>query len=750
VKAVPITCILLLISLLCCVAQPSSAQRPKVALVLSGGGAKGMAHVGVLKVLEEAGIKPDIITGTSMGSIIGGLYAIGYPADTLEHIIRSQNWSQVLSDQIPLKQVIYEEKPYFENQLVELPFEDGKIQAPRGLIYGQQIDLLLSRLALPAYPVSNFKNYPIPFRCVASDIVRGETVVMNNGYLPSAMRSSMSIPTAFTPITKDSMLLIDGGLIRNFPVTEAKEWGADIIIGVYTGWRQADFKDLSNFSDIMLQAGFLMSVKDAEAQMPYVDIYIAPDLKGYSAQDFTKSDSIIVRGERAARAKFAALKNLADSVNRLGPPPRRLPLPEIEWMYLSKIEVVGNNRFSEEEIIGRSGLSTGKTIQVENLEAAINRLVGTNYFEKVSYELRLEDGLTVLQLNCIEKSPNLIRAAIHYDKYTGAGILFNLSTKNLLLPSSRLMLESTIADNYRFRLEYLKYLDKEQRAALATTVGLTRDEIPIFQDGRQNESFRLIEYLIDLRLQRRVRMSHMLSVGLQREHLFFKPTVSSAPTFASLNYTNYNAYASWDINTLNSNKFPTRGSRFSLEVKVLNNHRYQVKELNVPDEEAAFDSLFAFDPYMKVTAQSSMWFPLHAKASLSLSPFAGFALNPSNTFGDFYLVGAPVALTRRSIPFYGLNANQIVAQYAAGLGTGYQHRMRKNLFWSVNVNAGWFASPDSPNRPFAQPALFTAGIGASIAYDSFLGPARFTMMYPFAGNDVPDRLNFFLTIGHRF
>ena len=731
-------------------AQPTTSNRPKVALVLSGGGAKGIAHIGVLKVLEEAGIQPDIITGTSMGGIIGGLYAIGYRADTLEQIMSGLDWSQVLSDQIPLRQVIYEEKPYFENQLVELPFVKGKILAPSGLIYGQQIDLLLSRLALPAYSVSQFKDFPIPFRCVAADIVRGVPVVIDSGYLPAAMRSSMSIPTAFTPISQDSTLLIDGGLIRNFPVKEAVEWDADIVIGVYTGWRQAELKELADFSDIMLQAGFLMSVKDAEEQMPDVDVYIAPDLKGYSAQDFSRGDSIIARGERAARAQFDQLKLLADSINALGPPPPRLPLPTVEWMYLSRIEVKGTERFSEEEIIGRSGLKEGASIRVEDLEVAINRLVGTNYFEKVSYRLHQDDGLTVLTLHCVEKAPNLIRAAIHYDKYTGAGLLFNLSARNLLLSSSRFMLTGTIADNYRFELNYLKYLGEQQKTAAVFSAGLTRDEIPIFQNGRQNEVFRLFEYVLDLKLQRRVKMNHLLGMGLQREHLFFKPAISSAPSFSSLIYTNYNAYAFWEANTLNSNKFPTQGTAFSLEFKALNNHRYKVEEFDAPDGEPAIDSLFSFSPYIKLTANAKMYFPLHHKASLRLTPFAGFVFNPSNTFGDFYLIGAPVSLTRRSIPFYGLNANQLVAQYATGLGIGYQHLVRKNLFFSIDTNAGWFAPPDAPNRPFAQPASFTAGVGTSIAYDSFLGPARFTIMYPFAGKDIPNRLNFFLTIGHDF
>jgi NTE family protein len=197
-------------------------ERPKVGLVLSGGAAKGMAHVGVLKVLEEVGIEPDIITSTSMGSVIGGLYAIGYRADSMETLLLQQDWEQVLSDRMELENVILEEKDYFENQLFEIGYKNGQFIPPSGLIYGQQVDNLLSRLAIPAYRTEDFRDFPIPFRCVAADIVEGQPVVLDSGDLAGAMRASMAIPTAFTPVEREGQILIDGGLIRNFPVEEAK------------------------------------------------------------------------------------------------------------------------------------------------------------------------------------------------------------------------------------------------------------------------------------------------------------------------------------------------------------------------------------------------------------------------------------------------------------------------------------------------------------------------------------------------
>ncbi|MCO6488309.1 MAG: patatin-like phospholipase family protein [Phaeodactylibacter sp.] len=745
---------ILLAAFLLALSSPALSQapaaRPKVGLVLSGGAAKGMAHVGVLKVLEEAGIQPDLIAGTSMGSIIGGLYAIGYRADTLERLLLEQDWDRVLSDRIPLSEVIFEEKDYFENQLIELPFEGGKVQAPGGLIYGQQISALLSRLSLPAYKIRDFRELPIPFRCVGANLLTGEPYVFDQGYLPRAMRASMAIPSVFTPVHLQDMLLIDGGIVHNFPVTEAKEWGADIIIGAYTGRQRAELDELRSFSEILLQSTFLMSIKDAEEQMPMVDIYIEPGLRDYGAQDFKRADSIIYRGELAARAQFGRLKSLADSLNALGTPRQPQPLPSLDELCFDHIEVEGNKYFSEAEIIGRFGIGEESTASLDELEQGINRLFGSNYFERVSYRLHPEGGLTVLTLEVVEKAPTLLRGAINYDNYLGAGFLFNASTRNVVLPASRLMFTGTIAGNYRFKLDYLKFADEAQRSSGAATIALTRDEIPVFQDGLQNEEFRLFELLIDLRLQRRLGRNHLVGMGIQREHLYFRTTVSGDPLFRRLDYINYNAYAFWQLNTLDRNVLPTRGARLSLELKGLNNDRYNVRQLS-PHSPVPLDSLFAFNPYTKLTFQSRCFFPLHKRASLTFNPFAGLVFNPSNTFGDFYLVGAPEPLTRRSIPFYGLNANQLVAQVAVGGGIGYQHFFRDNMLFSLNANAGFFAQPGQFSGSLPEPHQFLAGLGATLGYSSFLGPAKFTFMYPIDTDGiVPRNLRFFLTIGHRF
>ena len=192
-------------------------QRPKIGLVLSGGGAKGVAHIGVLKAMEEAGLTPDYITGTSMGSIVGGLYSIGYTADELEQIVKDADWGQLLSNKIPLNKVTQEEKFYYGRYLLEFYIQNNKLQYPKGIIEGEALMQLFSNLTRPVHGIEDFKDFPIPFACVGANIVTGEPVVLNKGSLAMSMRASMAIPTIFTPVKIGDTLMVDGGLLRNMP-----------------------------------------------------------------------------------------------------------------------------------------------------------------------------------------------------------------------------------------------------------------------------------------------------------------------------------------------------------------------------------------------------------------------------------------------------------------------------------------------------------------------------------------------------
>ena len=731
-------------------AQDQQPRRPKIGLVLSGGGAKGMAHIGVLKVLEEIGIYPDYISGTSMGSIIGGLYAIGYRADSLETLVLKQNWNSVLSDRIRLKAVKIEEKQFFENALLELPIIDGKFKAPSGLVHGQEIYRLLSQLALPAYAIHHFDDFPIPFRCNGADIIKGQSIVLDQGYLPDAMRSSMAIPTVFTPIPRDSLLLVDGGLIHNFPVQEVIDMGADYIIGVYTGYKLGEAEDLESFASILAQSVFLMSIQDAEAEKQFCNIYLEPDLKNIGAQDFDQAKLIIDRGEAIARMHYDQLKNLADSLNLLGPPYPKKSLAPITIIPFDTIVVSGNQTITDEEILGQFNAPDAWELTVEQLNESINNVFGTNYFESVTYSLQQKGDRTILNIRVKEKARTIFKTSVIYDNYLEAGLLFNVTFRNLVLPSSRLIMGGKITSNFRARTNYLKYLNRKQTYSAFLDLQFNRDKIPTFQNGLKEHEFRLNDFLIDFRLQKRFGKNLLLGFGIQREQQFFKPVAGTEVPFEQFRYINYNALAFMEWNTLDRNVLPRRGTRWMLEIKNINNDRFTVNGFN-PNNSISQDSLFSFEAYNKITLLSKSWIDIDKRSAVSISPFLGIVIDPSNAFGDFYLVGSPEILTRRTLPFHGLNANELIAQIGIGGGMGYQYFLRDNLMLGVDVNAALFGSPEFLDNTFPDPELFFAGAGITMAYQSFLGPIKFSFSYPFqTQNGIPRELRFFLLIGHRF
>ena len=254
------------------------AERKKVGLVLSGGGATGAAHIGVLKVLEEAGIPIDYSAGTSMGSIVGGLYAIGYDAGMLDTLVRKQQWPFLLSNRVYRYDLPFSEKEKDEKYLVSIPMIGGKgIQVPSGFISGQNIYSLFSELTIGYHDSVSFLNLPIPFSCVAANLVNGKEVILDQGNLAMAMRSSMAIPGVFSPVVMDTMLLVDGGIANNFPTDVGKAMGADIIIGVDVSSELRKMNELNTAIEIVDQLTSFMGMAKYEDNIKLCDIYINPD-----------------------------------------------------------------------------------------------------------------------------------------------------------------------------------------------------------------------------------------------------------------------------------------------------------------------------------------------------------------------------------------------------------------------------------------------------------------------------------------
>ncbi len=298
----------------------SGSQRPKIALVLSGGGAKGMAHIGVLKVLERAGLPIDIITGTSMGSIVGGVYACGHSAEELDSVVRAQKWSFVLFDREDQSKKNLKEREKMNTYVISKTFNFGKKQnnpGSGGIIAGKNINPLLYRLTNPYHDSIDFNKLPIPFACVATDAVKNTEHVFHSGILSKAMRASMSIPGVFSPVRIGDEVLIDGGMRNNFPADIAKEMGADIIIGVDVQDELKTASELNTAVDVLMQVIDHNCKNKYEENLSITDIHIRVNTKGYNAASFSSTaiDTLIRRGEEAAMTHWDEIVALSKKVN---------------------------------------------------------------------------------------------------------------------------------------------------------------------------------------------------------------------------------------------------------------------------------------------------------------------------------------------------------------------------------------------------------------------------------------------------
>ena len=300
------------------------AQRPKVGVVLCGGGAKGAAHVGVLKVLEENDIPIDLIVGTSMGAIVGGLYSIGYSASELDSLIMAQDWNVVMSDRIPRSSRSFQSRRRQDEYILRIPFGAGDYSRlgagmqrrpdegsflsniPLAMVDGQNIYNLFTKLSVGYQDSLDFSRMPIPFACVAVDLISKKEVIFKSGRFVDAIRSSMAIPGYFSPVRIDNMVLIDGGALNNYPVDVARAMGADIIIGVKLG--ELDNKEpvIENIGDLALEVMDLFTDTKLAAAIADTDILITPSTKGFNTLSFDTESlrTLIDNGETAARGNY--------------------------------------------------------------------------------------------------------------------------------------------------------------------------------------------------------------------------------------------------------------------------------------------------------------------------------------------------------------------------------------------------------------------------------------------------------------
>lgn len=402
-------------------------SRPRIGLALSGGGARGAAHIGVLRVLEEHRIPVDLIAGTSMGALVGGLYATGLSAAQLDSIISTMDWKTAFADKIPRADRSFRRKRDDDLYLVKNKpgLRGGQLLFPPGILDGYGIDLLLKRLTLPVVTIRNFDDLSIPYRAVAADIVTGEAVVLDHGDLALALRSSMSIPGAFAPREIDGRLLVDGGITDNLPIDVVRSMGADVVIAVDISTPASSREQLSSVIAITGQLATLASDANKEQQIAGLgpnDIFIRPELGTITVASFDHAAEAIPIGERAARAALGRLERLAVSEDeysayRAGRAARvaGAGVPSVDTM-----RIVNRSRLGDDVIAARLETPANGPMDAGRLELGLNRVFGLELFESVYYDVVPAARGNELTVSTRERSwgPNYLQAGVAvFDNY---------------------------------------------------------------------------------------------------------------------------------------------------------------------------------------------------------------------------------------------------------------------------------------------------------------------------------------------
>lgn len=702
-----IVLILLLLSLpVCAQEQTRTPQRPKIGLVLSGGGAKGFAHVGILKALEEEGLRPDYISGTSMGSIIGGLYSLGYSADQLDTIVRSVNWDMVLSNNIPLQYIAYEEKEYYNRFLFEFPVTEGGLKLPSGLIEGQMLGELLSRYTWPSKNYETFDDFPIPFRCVATDVSTGKPIVFKEGSLAKAIRASMAIPSAFSAVDLDTTLAVDGGVVNNFPVEELFKMGADYVIGVNVSHGFLPAYEIGNMTGILLQIAMIPSSEKLPKQIRMCDIYIMPPLDDYSTASFKSFAEILNIGYETGEKFRPVFQALADSIGQNQKPFPKISL-DVDSIVIASIQIDGLKRTAEPLIRSKLGISPEQKVSRSDIEAGIRRIYGVTNFSKVDYRLSpLPDpDRYLLTIQVRENDPVMLKGSIHYDNIFKFGVVGNLTLRNILGKSSRTILAADISENPKFRFDYLKYIGQNQHFALNARYDFRNEQLPYYEEGLLTdvEISRHHEAFLSLMATQSLKRSYLVGATYNylRQKQKFANILPEGVDYGKFHFFQLDFW--YMVNTLNNRNYPTRGRELAVIAKLYFDSDYSIRyekgvdtvyipidiedgTIDLPITESQFNEIIV-DPlipnvYGTLQMNYSHFIPLSSNFQVIPAVHAGLTLatDSAGLFNTFR-IGGYQRVRYTDVPLLGLNYSEVDYPNFALVGLHFQNVLFKNLFF---------------------------------------------------------------------
>ena len=700
-----------------------------VGLVLSGGGAKGLAHIGVLKAIEQAGVKIDYIAGTSTGAIVGALYAAGYTAAQLDVMFKKVDFSTLIQDQVPRRAKTFNEKDESIKYALTLPFDGLEISFPTGLSNGQNIYNLFSKLTSHVNHLTDFSKLPIPFFCVATNAENGEMVLLENGYLPRAVSASGALPTLFNPVVINDMILIDGGIVNNYPIKELKAKGVDVIIGVDVQDGIKKKKDLTSALDIVLQVNNYTSVKQMQTKIKDTDVYIKPNIEEFSVVSFDDANRIVQAGFEAANQVTQKLERIAQQQT---PRAALKPVPHSkEDLYIKQVVIEGNQQYTAAYILGKLKLKTPATVSYSSFVEGVNNLSATGNFDDIDYRFVKDQSnhYTVFFKVIESKSKMVLRLGAHYDPLFDTGVLLNVTRKQFLTNNDIASLDVIVGDNLRYNFNY--YIDKGFYWSLGFNSSYDFFDKNVPTDFVANDlnntsgfpvnkiDFQYSDFTNQLYGETLFNRIFLLGAGVEHKFLrYISETIGTdsdnvlRTIFDATNY--YSAFGYIKYDTYDNIFFPKKGVVFQADT-----HLYLFSQ----------GSNSNFEPFTILKAKVGYAQTIFKKLTSVFTTETGFKIGSSSTSSlDFMLGGYGFKQINNILPFYGYEALSLRGDTYLKSSITLDYEIIKNhhlsLFTNIaNVDDALFQKDDWLK------AIPYTGVGVGYGLNTFLGPLELKYAY---------------------
>ncbi len=729
------------------VSQEKEKQEDlKVGLVLSGGGAKGLAHIGALKVIEETGIRVDYIGGTSMGAIIGALYASGYSANQLDSIFNMVDFNTLIQDDIPRSAKTFYEKDESEKYAITLPFDHFKVGFPSGLSKGQNVYNLLSQLTLHVSDIKDFNKLPIPFFCVATNVETGKEVILDKGYLPRAITASGALPSLFSPVIINDTIYVDGGVTNNYPVDEVRSKGADIVIGVDVQDSLKGREKLKSAFDVLVQINNYRTIEDMAEKRDRTDIYINPNIEDFTVVSFDEGVKIIESGEEEANALKEELQEVAKRQ-------KERPKQEVDFfkknsIYINTVEIEGNENYTRAYVMGKLKLKLPAEITYDQFNEGVNNLSATGNFQDINYRLVTNEDNTYKIVFTLreDKSKMFMRLGAHYDDLYGAAALMNVTRKRIFTNNDIASLDFVVGDNLRYNFNY--YIDKgfywsiglnSQYTFFDKDVGIDflSPELPPEENSQLNKlDLEYGDLTNRIYVETLFKRSFLLGAGIEHKWLkYLSETIGvdedgiPRTVFENTNYVSTYGYLRYD--TFNNSFFPTKGFFFNGDF-----HLYLFAEGDNED----------FEQFSIAQAKFGYAQSFSSKLSAVISTEGGFKIGGDGTRSlDFFMGGYGYKEVNNLKPFYGYEALSLRGDtyLKSSLTIDYEIFRKNHINIAANIaNVGDDLFTDGKWIDGIDYSGFALGYGM----ETFLGPLE----VKWAFSPERDESEWHITAGFRF